>query len=419
MWIKKPEFIFLIFAIIFGIIFMIVTPPYKVPDESSHLLRACEVADGILYNRTPAQNVECDKYIQKNLSLIRPDEVYQVTGYPPLLYAFSSLGLNAGKPLGGTVMFYLGRIFNFLVWTALIAFAIRITPVFKWLFFFTALLPMSLYEGMSLSADSFNNAFAFLFFAYIFKLIFEKKELERQDYALLVSLSVLSAFTKGGIYPVFLFFFLPVKKHKYLFALSCLGLAFGLMFWWAAINLPFYNPLGAPEYHKYMLMHNPLEFIVLYVKALVYNCFYYIRGCIGILGLLDVRFAMPVYIITAMVFFTSFFVLPEKKITNPQRIMSIVVFFMFLTMLHCVLYITWTPQNSYKVIGFQGRYLISALPFVFIILAQNRSYFGEKFQNYYKIFLVVFIFLLLMYASWVLVMTYHTRWVNPILYYFS
>ena len=112
----------------------------------------------------------------------------------------------------------------FLSGRALIAFAIRITPVFKWLFFFTALLPMSLYEGMSLSADSFNNAFAFLFFAYIFKLIFEKKELERQDYALLVSLSVLSAFTKGGIYPVFLSFFCLLKSINIYLHCHVLGL---------------------------------------------------------------------------------------------------------------------------------------------------------------------------------------------------
>lgn len=255
---------------------MFLTPPYKVPDESSHLLRACEVADGIFYNKTPAQNVECDKYIQKQFSLIRPAEVYQVTGYPPVLYAFSALGLNAGKLWGGAVMFYLGRIFNLLMWIALIAVAIRITPVFKYQFLFAALLPMSVYVGMSLSADAFNNAFSFLFFAYLFKLIYDKKDLERQDYILLVLMSLLSAFTKGAIYPIFLFFFLPIKKYKYLFSISCLGLAFALMSWWAAINLPFYNPQASPELHRYLLLHNPFDFVLLYIKALIHNCFYYI-----------------------------------------------------------------------------------------------------------------------------------------------
>lgn len=397
---------------------MFLTPPYKVPDESSHLLRACEVADGIFYNKTPAQNVECDKYIQRQFSLIRPAEVYQVTGYPPVLYAFSSLGLNAGKFWGGAVMFYLGRIFNLLMWIALIAAAIRITPVFKYQFLFAALLPMSVYVGMSLSADAFNNAFSFLFFAYLFKLIYDKKDLERQDYILLVLMSVLSAFTKGAIYPIFLFFFLPIKKHKYLFSFLCLGAAFALMSWWASINLPFYNPQASPDIHRYLLLHNPFDFILLYIKALIHNCFYYIRGCIGILGLLDVRFALHIYIITILAFFSSFFFLPEKKVSNPQRILSLAVLFMFLTMLHCVLYITWTPVGTYKISGFQGRYLISILPFIFLIFAQNKDYVSEKFQKYYKILLIIFIFLLLLYASWILLKTYHTRWVIPILYHF-
>ena len=416
MRIRKPEFIFIIFAFIFGVVFMFLTPPYKVPDESSHLLRACEVADGIFYNKTPAQNVECDKYIQKQFSLIRPAEVYQVTGYPPVLYAFSALGLNAGKLWGGAVMFYLGRIFNLLMWIALIAVAIRITPVFKYQFLFAALLPMSVYVGMSLSADAFNNAFSFLFFAYLFKLIYDKKDLERQDYILLVLMSLLSAFTKGAIYPIFLFFFLPIKKYKYLFSISCLGLAFALMSWWAAINLPFYNPQASPELHRYLLLHNPFDFVLLYIKALIHNCIYYIRSCIGILGLLDVRFALPVYIITMLVFFSSFFFLPEKKVSNPQRILSLAVLFMFLTMLHCVLYITWTPAGTYKISGFQGRYLISILPFIFLIFAQNKDYVSEKFQKYYKIFLIIFIFLLLLYASWILLKTYHMRWVIHLLY---
>lgn len=418
MRIGKPEFIFIIFAFIFGVIFMFLTPPYKVPDESSHLLRACEVADGIFYNKTPAQNVECDKYIQRQFSLIRPAEVYQVTGYPPVLYAFSALGLNVGKLWGGAVMFYLGRIFNLLMWIALIAAAIRITPVFKYQFLFAALLPMSVYVGMSLSADAFNNAFSFLFFAYLFKLIYDKKDLERQDYILLVLMSLLSAFTKGAIYPIFLFFFLPIKKHKYLFSFLCLGAAFALMSWWASINLPFYNPQASPDIHRYLLLHNPFDFILLYIKALIHNCFYYIRGCIGILGLLDVRFALHIYIITILAFFSSFFFLPEKKVSNPQRILSLAVLFMFLTMLHCVLYITWTPVGTYKISGFQGRYLISILPFIFLIFAQNKDYVSEKFQKYYKILLIIFIFLLLLYASWILLKTYHTRWVIPILYHF-
>jgi len=177
MWIKKPEFIFIIFAFIFGLLFMFLTPYNMVPDEISHLRRSCEVADGILYSKEPVQSVKCDKYLEKEIAVERDGHVYPVSAYPPLLYAFSALGLKVGEIWGGYAMFYLARFFNLLCWIGLIALAIRITPVFKYLFLFAALLPMSLYEGMSVSADSFNNAFAFLFFAYVFKLIYDKNEI--------------------------------------------------------------------------------------------------------------------------------------------------------------------------------------------------------------------------------------------------
>lgn len=146
MWIKKPEFIFIIFSFIFGLIMMFVTPPYLVPDEAAHLMRACEVADGIMYNKAPAQNVECDRYIQKGMNFVRPEKMHQCTGYSPVMYTFSALGLKAGMLWGGKVMFYLGRFANLLAWIILTALAIRITPVFKFPFLFAALMPMTLYE---------------------------------------------------------------------------------------------------------------------------------------------------------------------------------------------------------------------------------------------------------------------------------
>ena len=395
MWIKKPEFIFIIFALFFGFMMMAVTPPYKVPDEEDHLLRACEVADGILYNKTPAENVQCDNYIRKNMEFERPDNVYTVMGYPPLLYFASALGLKVGQIWGGKVMFFLGRIFNFFVWIALTALAIRITPVFKWIFLFSALLPMSLYQGMSLSADSFNNAFAFLFFAYVFKLIFEKKETSKKDLIILSVMSFLSAFTKGAIYPILLFVFLPMKKHKYLFASVCFALAFLLMSYWASINLPFINPPADPEYHKYLLLHNPLDFIREYILAVVFKINYYIRSCVGIFGWLDVRLYPWVYTLTAVVFFSLFIFLPEKKVSNVQRIFALTVLFLFMTMMHVILYITWTPPEFDKIEGFQGRYLISILPYVFLLFAQGKQYVSEKFQTNYKIFILIYMFLLL------------------------
>lgn len=405
MWIRKPEFIFIIFAFIFGVIMMLVTPPYKVPDEEAHLLRACEVADGILYNKTPAQNVECDKYIQKTLEVDRPVSMHQATGYSPIMYTFSATGLTVGKIFGGKVMFYLGRFFNLFAWILMTALAIRITPVFKFPFLFTALMPMTLYEGMSLSADAFNNGVTFLFFAYIFKLIFEKKDVSNKDLIILVLFSLVGAFSKGSIFPIFLFYFLPIKKHKNLFATIMLLSGFLLMSFWASINMTYISSEVNSVLNKSLLIHKPWHFISLYAKSVV-NITYYLKSCIGILGWLDIRLKPFFYLPTALVFLSTLLFFKEEKVNNKLRLFSLFVLVLFITFLHIYYYLIWTPISSDRIHGIQGRYFIPVLPFVFLLLAQSKTYLSDKFLGIYKIFLVSYIFYMQIFTAVILIKTF-------------
>lgn len=405
MWIKKPEFIFIIFAFIFGLIMMFVTPPYLVPDEAAHLMRACEVADGILYNKTPAQDVECDKYIQKGMNFQRLEAMHQCTGYSPVMYAFSALGLKAGMFWGGKVMFYFGRFVNLLVWIIFTALAIRITPVFKFPFLFCSLMPMTLYEGMSLSADSFNNGFAFLFTAYIFKLIFEKKDVSKKDIILLSVMTLISAFTKGAIFPVFLFYFLPMKKYKTVFATLMLIAAFSLMTLWSSINMTFVNPDVNIEFNKYLFIHKPWHFLSLYAKSII-NSGYYMNSCVGILGWLNIRLKPFFYFPTLLIFMSMFIFLREEKVTNKMRVCALFVLTVFITLLHVYYYLIWTVPDSDRIHGIQGRYFIPVLPFVFLILAQSKKYFSDKIVDLYKIFLICYIFYMQIFANVILFKTF-------------
>ena len=164
---KRPEVIFIIIALFFGTLFSVLTPPTKVADEPAHLLRSCEVADGIFYNKTPAQNVKSDKYFLTVFSRDNYIGQHQATGYSPVLYTIPAAAIKIGSLFtgNGLLLFYFARFLNMLFWISVTALAIRITPVFKWLFLFAPLLPMTVFEGMSVAAHSFNTPFAFLFFA--------------------------------------------------------------------------------------------------------------------------------------------------------------------------------------------------------------------------------------------------------------
>lgn len=390
---KFPEYIFLIFAILFGTIMLLITPKNLVPDEHAHILRAQEVAHGVLYNSLPGNRHDGYSF-------------HGASGYSPILYTFSALGYKFGSLSGNPdAAFLCGRFFNLAVWIFLIFFAIRITPVFKWQFLFVSMLPMSVYLGMSYSADSFTIAFAFIFFAYLFRLIFEKKYVEKKDIVLLVLLSCIAAFTKGVIYPIVLFYFLPMKKYKNIFATSMLLLAFILMIFWSSINYAAINPAVDVALNKYKLIHEPLDFIVKYSNSFQLIWFY-IRGCVGILGLLNVELGKCFYYTTPLIFCSLFFVFNEPKIKNIHRIISIFTLIFFWTITHLMFYLVWTLSDAGRVAGVQGRYLIPVLPFVFLLFAQNKEYFSEKFVSYYKIFLIIYIFVIQIHANIILFKTF-------------
>ena len=48
---NKPELLFAVIAFIFGSLMIFLVPPNEVPDEKAHILRSCEVASGIFYNK--------------------------------------------------------------------------------------------------------------------------------------------------------------------------------------------------------------------------------------------------------------------------------------------------------------------------------------------------------------------------------
>ena len=369
---KKPEIIFLIIGFIFGIIMIFLAPKSSVPDEETHLTRAVEISNGIFYNNPKSKDIT----------------FHGASGYSPILYAASGLAVKLTQNMGKEIQFYSGRICNLLVWLFLIYLAISITPVFKWLFLITALFPMSLYEGMSYSADSFNNAFVFLFFAYIFKSIYEKEYLRWQDYLILSIFSIISAFVKGALYPIFLFFFLPIKKYRYLFPCLMLILSFSLLFYWSSINYTAYGPDTAPEYHRYILFNKPIIFLQYLFSTLNQYFAIFIKSCIGVLGRLNIWIG-PCYTLILFAFFSNFLIFPEEKIKNSHRIFALMCFILFSLFMFAMFYIVWTPIDWKSIAGIQGRYFIPLLPLLFIVFAQTKSYIGFKFQNIFKIYLIL------------------------------
>ena len=390
---------------------MILTPPFKVADEPGHLHRAIEVSNGVLWNKTPAKISETDKLFLSDLKYslnfknVGKDFHFQ-SGYSPVMYIFSAIGIKIGWIFKNTdLMFYLARLFNLFAWLALIYAAIKFTPVFKWQFMFFALLPMSIFEGMSVSADSFVNAFSLLFFAYMFKLIYEAKErLSLKELSLYGIFAVISSLLKGClVYPVFLLL-LANDKRKYFITGIVLALSVLIGGLWAFNNHIALGAEAMPDECKMFLITEPFRYFLLALKTMLLSSIYWFKGLIGILGSTDVRYPLGVYVITGVVSLSSFFFIQaEKKISLKTRVLAAGLIFLFFMIMLTTLFVTWNNPLRGKIGGFQGRYIISVLPLFFLLLARNSKF---KYETYYKLFLLIFLGILLIYSCFFITAVY-------------
>ena len=110
--------------------------------------------------------------------------------------------------------------------------AIKLTPVHKWVLLILSLMPITLSQGGSLSADSFTIAISFLVIAIFLKFSFDykKKDIKKKDIGILFILILMLALSKQTYFLlVFLFFLIPAakfgSKKKMLLVFCCLFLS--------------------------------------------------------------------------------------------------------------------------------------------------------------------------------------------------
>ena len=93
----RPEIVFLFLGIIFGIIFLLIIPPFQVPDEPDHYLKVVHVSEGI--------------FVSQQSRLF-------VSLYSPVPYFMTAITIFIGKllNLSNLIVFYLGRFVNILIY---------------------------------------------------------------------------------------------------------------------------------------------------------------------------------------------------------------------------------------------------------------------------------------------------------------
>lgn len=106
----------------------------------------------------------------------------------PVIYLAPALGITLGRLMGFNFMqvYYMGRLFNLLLYISLALAAVWIIPKYKDLLLLVAALPMCLHQAASFSYDIVINGMSFLFTAYVLKMSDQEKCVSWKDLLILV-----------------------------------------------------------------------------------------------------------------------------------------------------------------------------------------------------------------------------------------
>jgi len=413
---RRPEIAFLWIGVIWGSLFVFVTPPFQVPDENRHFYRAYQIAAGTILGEKQQDNVGGDlpysvfitgestsyltyhwerKYRFRDTIILlgiplNPQDrifvpfvsvIYSPIPYVPQVLAILPARLFELPPI---LMMYFGRIFNFTAWLALTYLAIRITPIYQWLFALLALMPMSVFQASSLSVDAVTNGFAFLTIAFFLRCAFaEGKAVRLRDMGLLLLLTLCLSLCKV-VYFLFVFLFLLIPRRKigsvrrYLVLFLALATTTIIVAGsWNFCIKDFSTEVRATAEVQAQIERiktQPGQFIDILLQTIRHRTGYLCDTFVGRLGWLDTP--LPTYLIvswwlllTAAAIFES---KPTIHVTLLHKGILGGILAPTLLLMFTLMFIYWEPLGDTIIRGVQGRYLIPISPLFFMLLYSRR-----------------------------------------------
>lgn len=418
---RKPHNLFLLFGLVFGTLLCLVTPPLQVPDEFAHFARAYQFAQGGLFSehkpelgtglntvggQLPLSMIELDTtyapFSSETSVPLKPDHLFEslrepldkdnttfapisAFNYSPVPYIGSIIACFIGQAtnMSPLLMMYLGRIFNLFIALTLIYFAIKLTPRFKWILLLLALMPMTIFQLASLSADSIGIGVAFLAIAVIFSYAFSTKVMviENKHILIMIVLFAVMALWKQAYAPfALLYFLIPMSKvgsrQKY-FRLGALVLICSVlpMLLWSLANASIISAATTPVNQFSSILTNPLGFakmfFLTYYSQSGLNFFLQTFGVLGWLNI-PVSFlfhTLPYFVVIVLA------VLHESKrivFSLSNKLVLALVSTGVIGLISLSLYLIWTPPENTIIDGIQGRYFIPIIPLIIGILSTRQ-----------------------------------------------
>lgn len=414
---------------IYMLILLFIIPPWNVPDEPVHFFRSYklsqisidDMSNDLMKTNIFGPNIGCINYSNieienkvndksliteclKNQRNENNDYDYLVSGLNlsnPINHIVPSLGIKVIDLLTNSplLIFFSGRISNFLISLLIVYFAIKNTSKNKIILLLVATIPMFIQQMVSYSYDSLLNSFSILLLSYSIKIL-EKDNLNKKDY-LLICLSTIFMFSAKMIYILLLvpLFFKKSDNKKevsknILIMLGIIIISYIIVKIWPYIlnNITESNSSTSSIETKnnlQYLLSNPAQIFSIIYNTFAKNTMFYLRGLFGYFG----WFCYKIDDIYIWIYLLIFYLvlksdkLSENVFNNREKIISIIICLIMFGGTFAAMYFYWSEYMLNYIDGVQGRYFIPFTGLLLVSLISNKKKNIKIEQNDIYIFI--------------------------------
>lgn len=414
----NPIKIFLVLALLFGTLFVLITPPFQGPDEPVHFYRATQIANvnfipdvqnGVVggdtdngYIRLVRESFDDTKlFFQPNntidartvTALIKIKETdnestfidFQATAnYSPISYLAPATGIAIADVFGMPPLFalYLARFACLFTWIALSVLALKNIQVKRGALATILLIPMLIFQCSVISADSLSIGAITLFLTLIWKYSPRTEPITKRNILTLVAISLILVSTKQLNFIFLPFLLLIGKSTKKSIALKSIGtgIIFAFSFLWLLIikssigEASFAGGEAVPKDQIAFIKANPFHLIRIFNNTYFSNVSDGIfKSMLGTFGWLDTP--LPTWINALSLLFVVLAIFSAdtnsgnkryiEKMPKIKRNMAfsftVLIAILYFIAVSLTLYVYYTPPGFESFYGIQGRYFLPIL----------------------------------------------------------
>lgn len=445
-----------------GLCYLVLVPPFQVPDEQNHFYRSYQISEGNFFSREIGQfrpggghhtGGELPKALtklnnqfsiisfspDKHLSKVNFTRAWQIKTDPHdrQRYTFSNTALFSFvsylAPATGIqiasyfsdrtlVKFYAARVFSLLMSIFCLWLACSIYSPAKLFYFFVTLLPMNIHQLVAISSDAFTNSIVLIFIASVLKL-FSQKPASWYKQAACLAFAMLLASAKQIATPILgIMIFAKERNFKnrnhYLLFISCFYLISVLVIgYWAMKAQEIYNPLywhpntNAQEQLLYV-RDNVTDVFNMFLVILYEEGLRYLQTGIGSqLGYLDTF--PPEWVIIAFKVIAVVLVLLHPRISDinlPQALGFFCICILGIFVVKLALYLNTIPIGANSNKHVHGRYFIAFFLLAMVALGQfipKSEAFTQRFYPVLAIGTVMAMVIATAVVLWSVVLRYY------------